>query len=50
MKQIEWLLCPHCGNKTRNKIREDTILYIYAKQLHRRNSLLSQNNSEVLER
>ncbi len=23
--KMEWLLCPLCGNKTRNKIREDTI-------------------------
>ena len=22
----EWILCPVCGNKTRNKIREDTVL------------------------
>ncbi|MBT9702413.1 hypothetical protein GPK75_15485 [[Eubacterium] rectale] len=26
MKQTEWLLCPLCGNKTRNKSREDTVL------------------------
>lgn len=26
MKQEEWILCPVCGNKTRDKIREDTIL------------------------
>ena len=26
MKNIEWLLCPVCGNKTRLKIREDTEL------------------------
>ncbi len=25
----EWLLCPVCGNKTRNKIREDTVLRNY---------------------
>lgn len=25
----EWLLCPLCGSKTRNKIREDTILKNY---------------------
>jgi len=25
----EWILCPVCGNKTRNKIREDTILKNY---------------------
>ncbi|MCI9083905.1 MAG: conjugal transfer protein [Lachnospiraceae bacterium] len=29
MKQIEWILCPFCGNRTRNKIREDTILKNY---------------------
>ena len=29
MKQTEWSLCPFCGNKTRNKIREDTILKNY---------------------
>ena len=26
MKQEKWLLCPVCGNKTRIKLREDTIL------------------------
>ena len=25
----EWILCPFCGNKTRNRIREDTILKNY---------------------
>ena len=25
----EWILCPICGNKTRNKCREDTILINY---------------------
>ena len=30
MKKISnWLLCPICGNKTRDKIREDTVLKIY---------------------
>lgn len=29
MKQTEWILCPRCGNKTRNKVREDTILINY---------------------
>ena len=24
--KIEWVYCPICGNKTRNKIREDTEL------------------------
>ena len=26
MKQMVWLLCPVCGNKTRLKVREDTEL------------------------
>ncbi|MBQ7955693.1 MAG: cysteine-rich KTR domain-containing protein [Lachnospiraceae bacterium] len=24
--KTEWVKCPVCGNKTRNKIREDTVL------------------------
>lgn len=24
--KTEWILCPVCGNKTRNRIREDTEL------------------------
>ncbi len=26
MEKTEWVHCPVCGNKTRNQIREDTIL------------------------
>lgn len=26
MKQMVWLLCPLCGNKTRLKVRQDTEL------------------------
>ena len=26
IKETEFLLCPYCKSKTRNKIREDTIL------------------------
>lgn len=26
MKKEKWLLCPVCGNKTRLKLREDTVL------------------------
>ena len=26
MKQMVWLLCPACGNKTRLKVRQDTEL------------------------
>ena len=29
LHKIEWVYCPICGNKTRNKIREDTILRNY---------------------
>lgn len=27
--KIEWMLCPACGSKTRNRIREDTCLTNY---------------------
>lgn len=26
MNNTEWIKCPVCGNKTRNKMRKDTIL------------------------
>ena len=26
---MEWILCPICGNKTRDRIREDTVLRNY---------------------
>ncbi len=26
MEKTEWILCPVCGSKTRDKIRENTIL------------------------
>lgn len=29
MKRTEWIRCPVCGNKTRDRIREDTILKNY---------------------
>ena len=28
-QKSEWLRCPICGNKTRNRLREDTILINY---------------------
>lgn len=31
MEKIEWIRCPVCGNKTRDKLREDTILKNYNK-------------------
>ncbi|MHC9690982.1 cysteine-rich KTR domain-containing protein [Corynebacterium diphtheriae] len=27
--KCEWILCPVCGSKTRNKIRKDTVLENY---------------------
>ncbi len=29
MKTSQWLLCPICGSKTRDKIRKDTVLKNY---------------------
>lgn len=29
MEKVEWIHCPVCGNKTRSKIREDTVLKNY---------------------
>ena len=29
MKKSSWLICPVCGGKTRNQIREDTVLINY---------------------
>ena len=29
MNKSEWILCPVCGNKTRDRIREDTVLKNY---------------------
>lgn len=29
MQSSEWILCPICGNKTRDRIREDTVLKNY---------------------
>lgn len=26
MNEIQWILCPICGNKTRDRIRIDTVL------------------------
>lgn len=29
MKNNTWIICPVCGGKTRNQIREDTVLINY---------------------
>ena len=28
-RETEWIRCPICGNKTRDRIREDTVLINY---------------------
>lgn len=33
MEKTEFIRCPVCGNKTRDKIREDTILNSHARTL-----------------
>lgn len=29
MEQIHWICCPNCGNKTRDRLREDTVIRNY---------------------
>ena len=29
MQNVEWIRCPICNNKTRNRMREDTVLKNY---------------------
>jgi len=29
IKTAEWILCPVCGSKTRDRLREDTVLKNY---------------------
>ncbi len=29
MKQIHWICCPNCGNKTRDRLRGDIVLINY---------------------
>ena len=29
IKTAEWILCPVCGSKTRDRLREDTVLINY---------------------
>ena len=38
MTKIEWILCPVCGNKTRNQIREDTVLLNFLGIRHRKST------------
>ncbi len=62
MQQTEWVYCPVCGNKTRDRIREDTVLINYplycpkckrksliqAKQLHRCHQRARRKDAEPM--
>ncbi|MCI7812372.1 MAG: cysteine-rich KTR domain-containing protein [Lachnospiraceae bacterium] len=49
MMETEWVLCPICGNKTRLKLRQDTILRhfpLFCPKC-RRESLIDAKNFQV---
>lgn len=49
MTDSEWILCPICGNKTRSKVREDTVLLrfpLYCPKC-RQETLIEVRNREV---
>lgn len=39
-QQTEWIRCPICGSKTRDKIREDTILKTFLSTVRSANGKL----------
>ena len=48
-KQKDWIKCPVCGNKTRDKIREDTQMRnfpLYCPKC-KRESLINVSNLEI---
>lgn len=49
MQNEKWVLCPVCGNKTRIKIRENTVLlnFLHFTELSGRHSVLERPLSEV---
>ena len=50
MNKKEWILCPVCGSKTRNKVREDTILINYPLYCPkcRQETLIEAKNLQVI--
>ncbi len=50
LMQSEWIRCPICGNKTRNRIRADTILVNYPLFCPKckQETLISINNLKML--
>lgn len=50
MNRKEWILCPVCGSKTHNKVREDTILINYPLYCPkcRQETLIEAKNLQVI--
>ena len=50
LMKLEWIRCPVCGNKTRNRIRIDTILVNYPLFCPKckQETLISINNLKML--
>ena len=50
MDKTEWILCPLCGSKTRNKVREDTVLINYPLYCPkcRQETLIEAKNLQVI--
>lgn len=46
---MEWICCPICGGKTRNRIREDTVLmnYLLYCPKCKQESLIEAKNLEI---
>lgn len=50
MYETEWICCPVCSNKTRNKIRKDTILKnfpLYCPKC-KQETIINVQNQEVI--
>ena len=49
MMKCEWILCPVCGSKTRNKIRKDTVWRIipFIVQNARQERLIKVDNLKI---
>lgn len=48
-RESEWILCPVCGNKTRDRIRKDTVLINYPLYCPkcRQETLISAKNLQI---
>lgn len=48
--ELQWIICPFCGSKTRNKIREDTVLKNYPLYCPKckQETLISAKNLKVM--